>query len=467
MIVFWRVPCGNQKKNKHMKIIMIRPNIGILDVKGGVEVPFDDKGRMEPLQLGVLAGLTPNDIEVKLYDDRLEDINYDEPANMVAISVEIFTAKRAYEIADEYRKRNVTIIMGGIHASYMPEEVKNHADTIIIGDAEGVWEKVLEDFKNNSLKEKYYAPTGPPHPGKLIRRSIYKGKKYFPVSLLQFGRGCPYTCKFCSTGNYFKGKLFSRSIKEVINEIKNQERRFIFFVDENIVGDKENAKLLFKSLIPLKIKWIGQASIDMTDDLELMDLMQKSGCIGLIVGFESYTEEGIDGYGKIQNNPYEYQKQIDIIREHKIHIWAAFLLGHDEETFETLQQTLDFAIKQKFSFAAFNILMPYPKTPVYQQLEEEGRLLYKGKWWLSNDYRFNHAAYIPKNMSPEELTEWCLHMRKKYNSVFMIFKRVFSRHNLLSLSNIILLWHMIWLFRKETFKKQNMRLGFQRNSRNM
>ncbi len=445
-----------------MKIIMIRPNIGMLQKQKGKSVPFDDKGRMEPLQLGVLAGLTPEEIDVKLFDDRLEQINYDEPADFVAISVEIFTARRAYEIADEYRTRKIPVILGGIHVSYMPDEAAEHADCVIIGDAEGVWDQVIEDFKKKELKKRYSAKVGPPHPEKLIRRSIYEGKKYFPASLMQFGRGCPYECSFCSTGNYFKGQMHTRCVDEVIAEIKHQPRKFIFFVDDNIIGEPEKAKILFKALIPLKIKWIGQASIDMTEDPELMPLMQKSGCVGLIVGFESFTPEGLAEYNKHQNQVINYEKQIAIIRKHKIHIWAAFLLGHDEETHETLKATLEFAVKQKFSFGAFNILMPYPKTPVYEQLKKENRLLFNGKWWLSEDYHFNHAAYQPKHMSPEELTEWCLKMRKKYNSVWMVFKRLFTKHNLLNLRTISLLWNLVWLFRTETFKKQGMTLGFKK-----
>jgi len=442
-----------------MKVIMIQPNIGILDVKNGKPVPFNDRGSMEPLQLGVLAGLTPDDIEVVLYDDRLEPVDYDAKADLVAISVQIFTARRAYEIADEFRKRSIPVVLGGIHVTTLPDEALQHADCIVTGDAETVWNELINDLKANRLKVRYTAFPGPPHPGKLIRRTIYGDKRYTPVSLLQFGRGCPYRCSFCASGNYFKGNIHTRSIDEVMAEIKNQPRRFIFFVDENIVGAPEESKQLFKALIHLKIQWIGQASIDMTHDPELMDLMQKSGCIGLVIGFESFTPEGLEAYNKRQNEADTYEQQIKIIRKHKIHIWAAFLLGHERETEETLQRTLDFAKKNKFSFSAFNILMPYPDTPIYSLLKNENRLLYEGKWWLSDEYHFNHAAYIPKNMSPEILTQWCLKMRKEYNSVPMILRRLLSRHNLLNVKSFGLLWQMVWLFRTEAFKKQGMKLG--------
>ena len=441
---------------------MIRPNIGILENYKGKAIPFNDKGRMEPLQLGVLAGITPDDIDVKLFDDRLEEIDYTESADLIAISVEIFTAKRAYEIADEYRKLKVPVILGGVHVSAVPDESVLHADCIVVGDAEKIWSTVLEDFKKGELKQRYDSDPGIAHPGFFPRRSIYKDKTYLPMMLLQFGRGCPFTCSYCSTGNYFGGKYYCREVDDVINEIKHQKRKFLFFIDDNIVGNKEKAKELFKELILLKIRWIGQASLDMTDDMELMNLMQRSGCVGLVIGFESISQEGLKSYNKVQNNYLDYERQIKIIRKHGIHIWAAFLLGHDNETTETLRETLDFTIKNKFSFAAFNILMPYPGTEIYTKLESENRLLYNGKWWLSDEYRFNFAAFKPKNMSHQELTDYCFYMRKKFNSFPVIMKRVFSRHSLLNYKNLVMLWGFVWLFRVETLKKQGMHLGYKK-----
>lgn len=445
-----------------MKIIMIRPNIGMLTTKNGKDVPFDDQGRMEPLQLGVLAGITPSDIDVKLVDDRLEEIDYDEPVDLVAISVEIFTARRGYEIADTYKDRQVPVVLGGVHVTSMPEEALTHADTIVKCDAEQTWPQLIEDFKRGVMKRVYESVPGVGQSGHFPRRSIYKNKKYLSLSLLQFGRGCPYVCSFCSTGEYFKGQYYHRDVQEVIDEIKEQKRKFLFFTDDNIIADNEKAKELFRVLIPLKLRWVGQASVDMTNDIELMTLMGKSGCLGLVIGFESISPEGLKAYNKKPNDYHRYIEQIKIIRKHGIYIWAAFLLGHDNETFETLKKTLDFAIEQKFGFAAFNLLMPYPGTQVYKRLESQNRLLYDGKWWLSDKYRFNYAAYKPANMTAQELTDYCFYMRRKYNSTSMMLKRLFSRQNLLNFRSFSLLASMIALFTKETLKKQGMHLGYFR-----
>ncbi|MBN1952506.1 MAG: B12-binding domain-containing radical SAM protein [Bacteroidales bacterium] len=442
-----------------MRITMIKPNIGLLQLKNGKDLPFNDKGRMEPLQLGVLAGLTPDRHEVTLIDDRINLLDYDTDTDLVAVTVEIYMAKRAYEIGTGFRNRGVPVVFGGIHASMMPEEAGQYADSVIIGDAEAVWEQVLTDAENKKLKKEYHSFPSVPHPGKIARRSIYQGKKYLPLTLLQYGRGCPYACSFCCISVYFDKKRFHRDIGEVLAEIKAQPRRLLFFVDDNIIGDKELAKKLFRELIPLKLKWVGQASLDMTQDPELMRLMQQSGCIGLVIGFESYSEKGLAEFNKTPNDLREFDRQIRIIRNHRINIWAAFVLGHDEETKETLRKTLEFTIRQGFAFVAFNILMPYPKTEIYARLQKENRLLYDGKWWLHPDYRFNYAAFQPKQMTADELTDYVFYMRKKFNSVPIILKRVFSWHNLRNIGRILFLLRMMFLYRRETFKKQGMKFG--------
>ncbi|MBR6485343.1 MAG: radical SAM protein, partial [Lachnospiraceae bacterium] len=235
-----------------MKIILIKPNIGRRE-----HSLYVDNASMEPLQLGVLAALTPSDIEVKMYDDRLERIPYDEKADLVAITVETFTARRSYEIADEYRKRGTKVLMGGMHVKLLPDEVKEHADSIMIGDAEDKWVDMIDDLRLGSLKEVYECrPVCVPQKGVITRRDIYKGKKYMPISLMQFSRGCKYSCKYCASSVYFERRHFTRDVDEVVAEVKSQKRKLLFFVDDNIVGDKERAKELFRALIPLKVRWV-------------------------------------------------------------------------------------------------------------------------------------------------------------------------------------------------------------------
>ncbi len=426
---------------------------------------YVDEGRMEPLQLGVLAGLTPKDIEVKLYDDRMESIPFDETTDLVAITVETYTARRAYEIGEEYRKRGVPVIMGGMQATLLPEEVQEHADSVYTGDAEFRWLEVVEDAKNNRLKKVYNAPAGTPQPGTLTRRDIFEGKGYLPITLLQFGRGCRYTCHFCAISQYFDKTQYRRNIDEVLKEIDNQKRNFLFFVDDNLTSDHKAAKELFRELIPLKIKWVSQCCIDVTNDLQLMDLMMQSGCLGNVIGFESVTPSSLKemkkGPGIIVDGE-DYSTQISILRDYGHQTWGSFTLGHDHDTVDSIKMTLDFAMESKFIFAAFNILMPYPNTPLYKKLKSEKRLLFNDKWWLHPDYRFNHASFIPKQMSPSDLTEVTFFLRSKFNSISSIVKRSFDfKTNMRSPTRFGIYITYNPLFRKETFKKQDMRFGTQ------
>ena len=442
-----------------MKIILIKPNIGRRE-----HSLYVDNASMEPLQLGVLAALTPEDIEVVMYDDRLEPIPYDEKADLVAITVETFTARRSYEIADEYRRRGTRVLMGGMHVKLLPQEVKEHADSIMIGDAEDKWGEMLNDLARGELKEIYEcAPVCEVQKGVITRRDIYKGKKYMPISLLQFSRGCRYNCKYCASSVYFERRHFTRDVSEVVREIKSQKRRLLFFVDDNIVGDKEKAKELFRALIPLKIWWVSQGSIDMLDDEELMRLMVKSGCLGLVIGFESIKPESIENMHKGVNRKYvddHYAKAIEKLRHYGLQTWAAFTIGHDTDTLESIEATYRFARKNKFTFAAYNILMPYPNTELYEQLKAEGRLLYDGKWWLHEEYRFNYAAFIPKNMTAPELTEAGFECRKRFNSVSSILYRLFEPRT--NMRNPVRFFtYLIYnpVFKKEVFEKQGMTFG--------
>lgn len=444
-----------------MKITLIYPTLGRRS-----ETPYVDEARMEPLMLGVLAGLTPPDVEVALYDDRFETIPYAEPTDLVAITVQIFTARRAYAISAEYRRRGVPVILGGMHPTLLPAEAAQHADAIFIGDAETLWAQVVADARRGQLQPVYQAPPGPPQPHTFARRDIYQGKGYLPITLLQFSRGCRFECEFCATSAYFRQTHHTRAVAQVVQEIEAQARKVIFFVDDNLLADFEAAKELFRALIPLKIRWVSQGSLDMTQDRELMDLMVKSGCLGYVIGFESIDPLSLRAMQKSPNlagGPFAgYRPQLQILRDYGLQTWAAFTLGHDHDTPASIQRTLEFALENKFAFAAFNILMPYPGTPLYRRLQTAGRLLYAGQWWLHPNYRFNHAAFVPKWMTPDELTQAAWQARTAFNSPGAIWRRAFElKTNMRTLYRLGAYLAYNPLFRKEVFKKQGLKLGLK------
>ena len=333
-----------------MRITFIKPNIGRME-----HSLYVDEGRMEPLMLAVLAGLTPPDVECVLYDDRMESIPFDEETDLAAITVETYTARRAYEIAAEYRKRGVPVILGGMHITLLPDEAAEHADSIFLGDAETVWSTVVEDVRKGKLKPRYDGPPGVGQIGGVLpRRDLFKGKGYLPMALMQFVRGCRFACSFCAVSQYFDKTHYVRAIDEVLREIESQPKRFIFFIDDNIASDQKALAEFCHALIGMNVHWVSQASLDVTRNLPLMKLMERSGNWGNVTGFETITPGSLRDAKKSPNIPRftKYKEEVRILREHGMQSWAAFTLGYDHDTKESIEATVDFALESRFTLAA-------------------------------------------------------------------------------------------------------------------
>jgi radical SAM superfamily enzyme YgiQ (UPF0313 family) len=441
-----------------VRITFVKPNIGRME-----HSLYVDEGRMEPLMLAVLAGMTPPDVECLLYDDRMEPIPYDEPTDLAAITLETYTARRGYEIAAEYRARGVPVILGGMHVSLLPDEAMAHADSIFIGDAETKWAQVVEDARHRRLKPVYQGPPGVGQINRVLpRRDLFRGKGYLPVSLMQYVRGCRFACQFCAVTRYFDRKHYVRALDDVVREIEAQPRRFIFFIDDNIASDHKALAEFCHAVTPLRIHWVSQASLDVTRNLPLMKLLERSGNWGNVTGFESITPESLRETRKTPNLPRfsRYKEEVRILRDHGLQTWAAFTLGYDHDTQDSIAATVDFALESKFIFAAYNILMPYPNTPLYAKLEQEGRHLYGGSWWLHPEYRFNNAAFVPKQMTPDELTRACHAARVRYNTLGALMVRFCDvKTHLKSFARVAAYWYYTLIFRKEVYKKHGMRFG--------
>jgi len=443
-----------------MRILFVKPNMGLVDGR-----PYHDHGRMEPLTFAVLAGCTPKQHELALCDDRFEAVPYEEPWDLVAINLEIFTARRAYEIAARFRAVGVKVVLGGPHATLIPDEAQEHADAVVIGDADYIWAGILEDAEAGRLQLRYRACLQPGETLKGLkpRFDLFKGKSYLPVALSQFGRGCCNQCEYCFTGNSYQGTFGNRPPEEVAEELTERKCRFVFFVDDNLVADRPAAIRLFKALRPLKLRWSAQASLHFVSDPELMDLMLESGCSGVLVGFESLNRENLEAMNKRSNLAYgSYDEVVERIQSAGLMMWAAFLLGYDHETESSIRETVDWALSKKFAFSAFNVLMPYPGTAFYDRMAAEDRLLFDKKWWLHDDYRFGQVAFRPKNMSPERLAELGLEARLRHNTVYQIFRRSTEpRTNAKSLWNFLTYFAYNPLFRDEMLKKHRMELGYR------
>ncbi|MCB0161884.1 MAG: cobalamin-dependent protein, partial [Caldilineaceae bacterium] len=237
-----------------MRIAFIRPSM----------TGARSRDAMEPLVFAILAALTPRDVETVLYDERLESIPFDAPTDLAAITVETYTARRAYQIADAYRARGVPVVMGGYHPTFLPDEALRHADAVVIGDADGIWPDVVRDAARGRLHARYQQDELPPLDRIRPDRHIFAGKRYAPAALVQYGRGCRYACEFCSIRAFYGSNLRQRPVDEVVAEIRAAGQKHVFLVDDNIFVDVPKAKELFAALIPLGIRWSCQVSIDVT-----------------------------------------------------------------------------------------------------------------------------------------------------------------------------------------------------------
>lgn len=409
-----------------MRLTIIHPCIGR---KPGQK--YIRTWQMEALPAATLAGLTPRDVEIRFYDDRMEDIPFDEPTDLAAISVETYTAKRAYQIASEYRKRRVPVVMGGFHATLCPDEVARHAEAVVCGEAEQIWPRVIDDARHGRL-EKFYRNADRPSLANLKPdRSIFRGKRYLPIGLIEAGRGCHFKCDFCAVQSVFNSTQTRRPVDDIIAEIKALKgtRKLFFFVDDNITSNMEQAKEFFRALIPHKVRWVSQSSINAAHDEEFLDLLVRSGCQGVLIGFESLNPANLKEMNKAFNMMRGgFEKALANLRRHHVRVYGTFIFGYDRDTPECFAETVAFARKHALYIAAFNHLTPFPGTPLYQRLQDEGRLLYEN-WWLDERYSYNRIPFQPRGMTPELLQKNCVAARREFYSWPSIVQRGFDRVN--------------------------------------
>ena len=379
------------------------------------------------LAIPTLAALTPPDVEVKVADENIAPIDFTSPTDLVAISVRTMFAKRAYQIASRFRERGVKVVLGGIHPSMLPEEAGQYADSIVVGEAEDIWHELIQDFKNNNLKKVYKAASRPdlsecPRPD----RRFLENNKYL-LHIVQTTKGCPFFCEFCSVHAFDGTAIRHRPIEQVINDIKETQRdgiyerkRAIFFADDNIIADRKYAKTLFRELIPYDISWSCQASLNVAKDDEILELMAKSGCGGVLIGFESISEDNLRQMNKRINLTQDFSKAIQKVQSYGMLVQGSFIVGHDNDTKETFQRLADFINKNNLLFALVSILTPFPGTGLFHRMEKESRLLYKD--WEKYDSKT--VVFRPKHLTPLELKNGFIHVNREVYSFKSIYKKL-------------------------------------------
>jgi radical SAM superfamily enzyme YgiQ (UPF0313 family) len=405
-----------------MRVTLVYPAVGRKE-----NTPYVRAWQMQPLSMAVLAGLMPPDVDVRFYDDRVEAIPLDEPTDLVAISVETFTALRAYRLARQFRARGVPVVLGGYHVTLAPDEAQAEADAIVIGDAEPVWNEVLDDARHHRLKPAYYGQTRRRLADVRLQRNIFAGKRYQNITLVEFARGCNFQCDFCSITAFHGATQNHRPARDVAAEMVATGSDRFFIVDDNFVSQPAQARELCRELAPLGVHWVGQASIHIAQDGELLALMASSGCLGVLIGMESLRPANLRDMGKSWNLAGgSYAESLRRFRDHGLAVYGTFVFGYDHDDAAVVEESVAFAREHKLFLAAFNHLVPFPGTPLYRRLAEQGRLL-KPRWWLESDSRVGEVVFRPLRVEPEELEELCLTARRRFYSWSSIFQRACDR----------------------------------------
>jgi len=397
-----------------MRILLVSPSVDPTE-------KTNKQMLMPQLALFILQGLTPQGHHVAMVDEEAEDIDLEYDCDLVGISFMTSNAPRAYQLAREFKKRGKTVVLGGVHPTLLPDEALSYGDSVVIGEAEGVWAELLEDYEKGCLKRTYHNPRPdlsiyvPKDFGKIAKRHL------FGLVPIMTSRGCPYHCDFCCVTDLFGKEIRHVPVDNIVRDIKESGRKHFMFLDDNIIGHPRYAKELFAALKPLKISWVGQSSISMlVNDDELLTLAAESGCKGLFIGLESIKEAQMSSLRKSFKSLERLENALKKMRKAGIFVLASMIFGFDEDTKEVFDDTAKFLIKNKALTVSFNVLTPYPGTKTFQKMKQEGRL-------LSDDWKYyDHSTVVfqPKNMSPYELMVGKIRSRKKFYGTWSVLRRL-------------------------------------------
>jgi radical SAM superfamily enzyme YgiQ (UPF0313 family) len=402
------------------------------------------------LNLPYVAAVTPADVEVEIIDEACQTLDFSEKADLVGITAQTPAIPRAYEIAEEFKRRGIPVVMGGVHVSMLPEEALQHADAVVIGEAEEVWPQLIEDLKKGRMKRTYQGngfvdPSTLPLP----RREFFNPKFYLPLKLIETTRGCPHRCDFCGVSKFFgyqyrhrpigeierelstlfsKGPVMNAGLKRALSLFSNDlpyflKRRLLYIIDSNVAGHRKFCLELVSLLKEFDLLWYGHAPVSVAFDEKMLQGFSESGCIALNVGFESFSMKNLQMMGKGFNQPPRYAEAIERIHDHGIGIMGTFIVGLDDDDPGVFQRIIDFAIQNKLDWALTFIMAPYPGTESFLRLEKEGRIFCRD--W--EKYDSLNVVYQPLLMSVDELEKG---MRKIWKDVFSlpsIYKRVLRR----------------------------------------
>jgi len=395
-----------------MKLLLVSPSHKSRKKLKAIKIP--------QLSLHILASLTPNEVEITIVDEDIREIDFSLEFDLVGISCMTATANRGYQLSDLFRQRGSKVILGGIHPTILPEEAIQHADAVVIGEAEGCWADVINDFKKQKLQKFYHVPEPDLSRYPFPRRDFHIDKALFNCVGLLTTKGCPYACEFCSVMDFYGRKIRHRPVSMVVEDIRQSRSKNFLVLDDNVAGHPEYSKELFEALIPLGIRWIGQSSISLAKDKEMLKLCRLSGCVALFFGLESVSPSSLMGMKKTLKSIEETEEAIKIIQDNGIAFHPSLIFGFDTDTKAIFDDTLEFLERTKLPTTSLNVLTPYPGTRIYQRFKDQGRIISRD--WSHYDH--HTVVFQPKNMTPRELAEGHYYVQSEFYSFSSILRHI-------------------------------------------
>ena len=406
-------------RNPHLKRVLL-----IFPREKGIKFSNDTLYPFPILGLTLLASLFPKTYEVKIINEVIEEIDFNADVDLVGITALTCVIKRAYAIADRFRERGVKVILGGVHPSLLPDEAKEHADSVFIGEAEGMLDKVIADFESGKLQPFYKNREWSDLKGMPLPRRDLLNKRYRPFfKVIETTRGCPNRCEFCSVP-IINGKRYRiRSLEEIDQELStilHKKGEYLFLSDDNVTAKEDYAFGLFEIFKRHKVKWMGFTTIKIALNEKLLKGARESGCISLFIGFESLLQENLDNVSKRFVNAKELSNLIKTIQNHQIGIQGAFIFGFDGDDPTIFKKTVEFVQENNIDLPTFSVLTPFPGTPLFSRLEKERRI-FDLNW---SHYDMSHVVFEPKKMTVQELQEGYLWAQKYICAPRSILKRL-------------------------------------------
>jgi radical SAM superfamily enzyme YgiQ (UPF0313 family) len=403
-----------------MKIALLSPKGPLYRNRSGI---FKKSLRYQPLTLTTLAALAPAELDITfaLHDEGTADVPLDLEADLIGLTVLTGSSVRAYELSAHFRKRGIPVVLGGPHVTLMPLEAQRHADAICVGYAEESWPQLLRDFARGQMKPRYsqspdFQLTNLPFP----RRDLLDGRNYLTQAVFEATRACAHDCEFCVAPTAWGRKQFQKPVEHVVEDIRRVGKKKIIFIDLNLISDRIYARQLFEALVPLNIKWFGLSTSLIGRDHALMETMARSGCSGLLIGFETINTSGLGSINKKFNDPDLYRELVNDLHRLKIGVQGCFVFGNDEDREDVFARTAEFVIDAAIDLPRFALLTPFPGTPLHARLDREGRILSKD-WQL---YDGQHVVFQPRHMTPQRLLQGHVEAWRKVYQYGSIVRRL-------------------------------------------